>query len=76
MLLNLPRFFVHGLQESIFMSFPIFEDYTEYGLLRVPEEESKGFKVVQTACGQNSSYFLTNQGHVYAQGANDRWQCS
>ena len=33
-------------------------------------------KVLQTACGDKNSYFLTNGGLVYATGSNDRWQCS
>lgn len=32
--------------------------------------------MIMTACGDSSSYYLTNTGFVYASGANDRWQCS
>ena len=39
-------------------------------------DEVKRLKVIQTACGDNNSYFLFSSGMIYATGSNDRWQCS
>ena len=39
-------------------------------------DDNNGLKIIQMACGVANTYFLTNQGIVYATGSNDRWQCS
>ena len=75
MLTNAPKFSIRGELQQIFKSYELFSGYTSEGVLK-GEEEIKSMKVVQTACGDNNSYFLLSSGTIYATGANDRWQCS
>ena len=32
--------------------------------------------MVQIVCSQSNSFILFSEGHVYAMGSNDSWQCT
>ncbi|KAL0480897.1 gtf2b [Acrasis kona] len=44
--------------------------------IRIPSNHFDNYEIIDVACGNSFSYFLTSNGYLYAQGENNRGQCA